>query len=132
MGKPFLAGIALLANQIAMEHAMVTKAVAIEITKHDLKTRTGLYLDSFHIEEVGPASVAVSNTAQYATILEQGQKPHKISPRDPAGALRFIWENPPVAPNFPPFHIYRSVNHPGAKAYQILNQAMRAVVKKSK
>lgn len=131
MGKPFLPGIQRLAQQILLEKAEKTKAAAIEITKNDLQEHTSLYLDSFHLSVDGPLAVSVANTAQYAYILEQGQKPHIIRAKN-GHSLRFIWNNPPSgapAPNSPPYHQFALVHHPGAIAYQILNRAMHLAMR---
>lgn len=129
-GKAYIPGINSVARKVLLATAEETKAQAIVITEDELQKHTGLYLDSFHIEIDGPLSVSVRNTAQYAYILEEGQKPHRIPLAGYAG-LKFIWNNPPAgapAPSDPPYHHFAYVNHPGAKAYQILKRAMiRAV-----
>ncbi len=126
MGKAYIPGINKVAQKVLMATAEETKLRAIEITKEELQEHTGLYLDSFHIELDGPLTVSVRNTAQYAYILEEGQIPHRIPLVGYAG-LKFIWDNRPAnapAPTDGPYNHFKWVQHPGARAYQILRRAM--------
>lgn len=132
MAIPNIPGINSLANKIILERAVKVKETAIEITKNDLEVRTGIYLDSFHIEKDGPLSISVRNTAQYAAVLELGStKTWKITARN-APSLRFLWMNPPAGAPGPAadgYHYFYSVTHRGAKAFKILRRAMIAAIR---
>ncbi len=132
MGTPNLPGIQSLGGKIALRHANWAKQIAIAITHDDLEARTENYLDSFHVSLDTPTSASVSNTAQYASILEQGSTKTWVIRSKSGKKLKFKWNNapsgaPPAAADG--FHYFNYVLHHGAKAYQILNRAMLRAVK---
>ena len=90
----------------------------IDLAKQTAPFRSGHYRDSFvkHRARVrGQAAVTVSNTADYALIIEQGSRAHVIEPRN----KKALWW--PGAR-----HPVKRVHHPGTKAQHILRNALRA------
>lgn len=128
-----LKGIQRLALQIAEAKVLEAKAVAVEIAREELETHTpGGYEDQFYSKPEGPTSASLGNTAQQTVILEGGTVPHRIPLRGYAH-LRFKWVNPPRGLDYPAdengFSHFPFVNHPGTKAYRILQRALSRVIR---
>lgn len=118
------------------------KRTAIELTVAELKSGVRArkdsagskpYKDSFHVRTVrsrDAITVTLSNDHPAAPILERGQRPHRIEPRD---ATRLAWPasrsrrgRSVVLP------VGQGVNHPGAEGHRILERAMRSAAQKQR
>lgn len=87
-----------------------------------LKRHTGRYQGGFRSRTISSSKgprVRVENSAPYAGIIEKGSRPHIILPRR-GRVLRFDVDGKTV--------FARRVDHPGTRAYRILETALRRVV----
>jgi hypothetical protein len=83
--------------------------------------RTGAMIAGLHYTRgryaTGIGFDAGSN-APYALFVDQGTRPHVITPRKPGGLLVFYW------PKVGHMVFLRSVKHPGNRAYQFLMKGL--------
>lgn len=94
-------------------------AVAEVITHPTFTPRTGALQKATRarvIRTAGGKLVRVSNLKSYASGIEQGTRPHRITARN-AKALRWLTTNGSVV-------FRRSVSHPGTKPYWFLRTAV--------
>lgn len=92
--------------------------------------RTGRYERSFVVHPISQAArgpyVIVENTDRKALWIEKGTPRHEIRPRRRRGRLRFYWRRKRVRVSL------RHVNHPGTRAYRILDKALGRVMRRQR
>lgn len=101
---------------------------AVVLTSQRLHRRTGFYTDHFRTTTTREAyglRTRITNTAEYATYLENGTRPHIIRPKRPGGVL--VFQNKAGQTVFA-----REVHHPGTRPYRILTDALRIGIAKAR
>lgn len=73
----------------------------------------------------GRMIVSVRNRSKHARVLEHGSVGHTIRPR----SKRILaWPPKPYAVDGPPYTFAREVNHPGTRAYHVLEDTARKAI----
>lgn len=66
--------------------------------------------------------VTIGSDVEYAAMVHDGTRPHRIEPRTPGGVLRFTVGGQVVFARF--------VNHPGTQAKPFLDRALRETARR--
>lgn len=81
-----------------------------------VRRRTGQYVAGIGSRFIDETTVRVEATASHSLVLEQGSRPHVITPRRPGGVLVFHVNGRKV--------FARKVHHPGTPAYNIVRDGV--------
>lgn len=88
-----------------------------KVADERVQTRTGAYKRGITTRQLTGDRVEVSASAPHSIFLERGTRPHPIVPKRPGGFLVFTVGGKTI--------FARSVNHPGTRAYRILEDGVR-------
>lgn len=99
-----------------------------ELADQRLQRRSGAFRGGFttHTErEAGGLRTRITNSAEHASYLNNGTRPHVIRPRKPGGVLVFTNKAGQIV-------FAREVHHPGTRPYRILDDALRIGVARAR